>query len=48
VIVLASPGGAVGALGSAGAWIRGRLPGQPPPPEGASPPLPVSSKGAAL
>ena len=50
VIVLASPGGAVGALGSAGAWIRGRLPGRPPPagPESASLPLPVSSKGAAL
>jgi len=48
VIVLASPGGAVGALGSAGAWIRGRLPGGPPPaaPEAASAPLPVSSKGA--
>jgi branched-chain amino acid transport system permease protein len=50
VIVLVSPGGVVGALGSVGTWIRRRLPGGPPSPavpEAPSPlPVPVSSKGA--
>jgi branched-chain amino acid transport system permease protein len=49
VIVLVSPGGVVGVLGSAGTWIRRRLPGEPPAPalpQAAALPLPVSSKGA--
>jgi branched-chain amino acid transport system permease protein len=49
VIVLVSPGGVVGALGSVGTWIRRRLPGGPPAPavpETAALPIPVSTKGA--
>jgi len=49
VIVLVSPGGVVGMLGSVGAWIRRRLPGETPAPmvpEASALPLPVSSKGA--
>jgi branched-chain amino acid transport system permease protein len=50
VIVLVSPGGVVGALGSAGTWIRRHLPGEPAEPllpeAPAAPPLPVSTKGA--
>jgi branched-chain amino acid transport system permease protein len=49
VVVLVSPGGVVGALGSLGTWIRRRLPGEPPAPtvpEATALPVPVSSKGA--
>jgi branched-chain amino acid transport system permease protein len=49
VIVLVSPGGVVGALGSVGTWIRRQLSGGPPAPavtETAALPVPVSSKGA--
>jgi branched-chain amino acid transport system permease protein len=50
VIVLVSPGGVVGALGSVGTWVRRRLPGEPPAPAvpaaAAALPVPVSSKGA--
>ena len=49
VIVLVSPGGVVGALGSLGTWIRRRLPGEPPAPAvpaTAALPVPVTSKGA--
>lgn len=51
VIVLVSPGGVVGMLGSAGTWVRRRLPGRPPAPSipvaaTPAPPVPVSSKGA--
>jgi branched-chain amino acid transport system permease protein len=50
VIVLVSPGGVVGVLGSAGTWIRGHLPGgraEPAVPAAApAPPVPVSSNGA--
>jgi branched-chain amino acid transport system permease protein len=49
VIVLVSPGGVVGALGTVGTWIRRRLPGEPPAPavpQAAALPLPVASKGA--
>jgi branched-chain amino acid transport system permease protein len=49
IIVLVSPGGVVGALGSAGTWIRRRLPGGPSAPavpQAAALPLPVASKGA--
>jgi branched-chain amino acid transport system permease protein len=49
VIVLVSPGGVVGALGSVGTWVRRRLPGEPPAPAvpaAAVLPVPVSSKGA--
>jgi branched-chain amino acid transport system permease protein len=49
IIVLVSPGGVVGALGSAGTWIRRQLPGDPPEPavpDGGTVPVPVSSKGA--
>jgi branched-chain amino acid transport system permease protein len=49
VIVLVSPGGVVGALGTVGTWIRRRLPGGPPAPavpQAAALPLPVASKGA--
>jgi branched-chain amino acid transport system permease protein len=49
VIVLVSPGGVVGALGSVGTWIRRRLPGDPPTPavpETAALPVPATSKGA--
>ena len=50
VIVLVSPGGVVGALGSAGTWIRRHLPGGPPAPAAAptATPVAVSTKGAAL
>jgi branched-chain amino acid transport system permease protein len=51
VIVLVSPGGVVGVLGSVGTWIRRRLPGDPPPAAvAASPaaPLPMSSPEVAL
>ena len=47
VIVLVSPGGVVGVLGSVGTWIRRRLPGGPPAPAvpaRAALPVPVSSK----
>jgi branched-chain amino acid transport system permease protein len=49
VIVLASPGGVVGALGSTGTWIRRRLtggPARPAVPTSAALPVPISSKGA--
>jgi branched-chain amino acid transport system permease protein len=49
VIVLVSPGGVVGALGTAGTWIRRRLPGGPTAPalpQASALPVPVSSKGA--
>jgi branched-chain amino acid transport system permease protein len=50
VIVLVSPGGVVGVLGSAGAWVRRHLPGGPTEPAvptaAPAPPVPVSSKGA--
>ena len=49
VIVLVSPGGVVGALGSAGTWVRRRLtggPARPVLPPSAALPVPVSSKGA--
>jgi len=49
VILLVSPGGVVGALGSLGTSIRRRLPGGPPAPavpETVALPVPVSSKGA--
>jgi branched-chain amino acid transport system permease protein len=49
VILLVSPGGVVGALGSLGTGIRRRLSGAPPAPavrEAAPLPVPVSSKGA--
>jgi branched-chain amino acid transport system permease protein len=50
VIVLVSPGGVVGALGSAGTWIRRHLPGGPVEPvvpaAVPAPPVPVSSNGA--
>jgi branched-chain amino acid transport system permease protein len=45
VIVLVSPGGVVGALGSAGGWVRRHLPGgrtEPP-----APPLPTATPVAA-
>jgi branched-chain amino acid transport system permease protein len=51
VIVLVSPGGVVGVLGSVGAGVRRRLPGGPPAPAVAAAPatpLPVSSKEVAL
>jgi branched-chain amino acid transport system permease protein len=50
VIVLVSPGGVVGVLGSVGTWVRRHLPGEPAEPllpeAPAAPPLPVSTKGA--
>jgi branched-chain amino acid transport system permease protein len=49
VIVLVSPGGVVGLLGSAGTWVRRHLPGPPPAPavpSAAPPPVPVSSRSA--
>ena len=50
VIVLVSPGGVVGIVGSAGAWVRARLAGEQParPVEAAPPPSPVtaSDRGA--
>ena len=49
VIVLVSPGGVVGALGSADSWVRRRLaggPGRPARAQSAALPLPISSKGA--
>jgi branched-chain amino acid transport system permease protein len=49
VIVLLSPGGVVGALGSADTWVRRRLAGGPASPalaQSAALPLPISSKGA--
>jgi branched-chain amino acid transport system permease protein len=51
VVVLVSPGGVVGALGSLGTWVRRRLPGGPPAPEvppAAALPVPMASNGAAL
>jgi branched-chain amino acid transport system permease protein len=51
VVVLVSPGGVVGALGSLGTWVRQRLPGGPPAPEvppAAALPVPMASNGAAL
>jgi branched-chain amino acid transport system permease protein len=49
VIVLVSPGGIVGLLSSADAWIRRRLPGDHPAPAAPvapAPPVPASSRGA--
>jgi branched-chain amino acid transport system permease protein len=49
VIVLVSPGGVVGLLGSAGTWLRRHLPGHhlpPAAPVAPAPPVPVSSRGA--
>jgi branched-chain amino acid transport system permease protein len=49
VIVLVSPGGVVGLLGSAASWLRSRVRGGAPPPAAPStpaPPVPVSSGGA--
>jgi branched-chain amino acid transport system permease protein len=49
VIVLVSPGGVVGLLGSAVSWLRSRIRGGAPPPAAPStpaPPVPVSSGGA--
>ena len=49
VILLVSPGGVVGALGSLGTGIRRRLSGPPPAPaarEAVALPVPVSTKGA--
>jgi branched-chain amino acid transport system permease protein len=51
VIVLVSPGGVVGVLGSVGGWIRRQLPGGPAAPAiPAAPavPVPASTKEAAL
>jgi branched-chain amino acid transport system permease protein len=51
VIVLVSPGGVVGALGTVGTWIRRRLPGGPPPPalpQASALPVPIASKSGAL
>ena len=49
VIVLVSPGGVVGLLGSAGTWVRRHLPGPPPAPvvpNTPATPVPVSSRSA--
>ncbi|CCH87787.1 ABC transporter ATP-binding protein [Modestobacter italicus] len=49
VIVLVSPGGVVGLLGSAGTWIRRHLAGPPPAPtvpSAPAAPVPVSSRSA--